>query len=69
MKDIADEHIQLTVLESKHLTVISLYRSITDKHLATYLKDAIPATGNCLIIGDFNLCTKKFPNHDVFLFL
>ena len=34
--------------------------------MAMYLKEIIPAATNCLVIGDFNLCIKKFLNHEVF---
>ena len=64
--DIADEDLQLTSLESENLTVVCLYRSNADKTLAMHLKKIIPAIGTCLIIGDFNICSKKQPNHEVF---
>ena len=56
---------QITKLESGNFTVISLYRSIYDKDMTKVLKETIPDHGPCLIIGDFNLCTKYNPNHEI----
>jgi hypothetical protein len=63
---ISREDLQLTVLESEDLCVIGLYRSNTDTTLSHYLKDIIPSTGDCIVIGDFNICTKRLPNHEAF---
>ena len=66
-QDIKNEDLQITILESENLCVIGLYRSSEDRSLSLYLKELIPDTGNCLIIGDFNLCTRRLPSHEVFL--
>ena len=66
-QDITNEDLQITILESENLCVIGLYRSNADRTLSLHLKDLIPASGNCLIIGDFNLCTRRSPSHEVFL--
>jgi hypothetical protein len=65
-QDIKREHLQITILESQDLCVVSLYRSDADRTLAAELKTIIPATGTCLVIGDFNLCTARSPKHEVF---
>ena len=57
--DIKEEHLQVTVLETEKLTVIGVYRSIADQHLALFLEELIPTSGNCLFIGDFNLGTNN----------
>ena len=48
---------------------MSLYRSGNDETLGQVLKENIPSAKNCLVIGDFNICTRKFPNHEVFAIL
>ena len=68
-QDITNEDLQLTILESKNLCVIGLYRSNADQTLSLQLKELIPAVGTCLIIGDFNLCTQRSPSHEVFITL
>ena len=47
-------------------TVIGIYRSKDDKNLLRHLRNIVPMTGNCLVIGDLNLCTQGKPNHKVF---
>ena len=46
--------------------MIGLYRSNGDSELATVLKDIIPLSGSCLVIGDFNICSVRSPAHEVF---
>ena len=67
--DITNEDLQITILESENLCVIGLYRSNADRTLCLQLQELIPAVGNCLIIGDFNLCTRRSPSHDLFITL
>ena len=64
-----DEHLQITVLESEDLRVIAIYRSSQDKYMCMLLANVIPASGNCLILGDINICSRGAPNHSVFKFL
>ena len=66
---IADEDLTLSILKSDSICVISLYRSNTNKTLATHLEVVVPDNGNCLVIGDFNLCSRKSSNHAVFTLL
>ena len=65
-QDISDEDLQLTVIESEDFCIIGLYRSSGDIKLSQYLKEVIPSSGNCIIIGDFNICVQKFSNHEAF---
>ena len=67
--DITEEHLQLTMLVTEQLFVISIYRSNPDRNLATYLKEIIPSSTNCLVIGDFNLGSRSSKNHEVFKIL
>ena len=66
---INDHSLQLSKLESKNLTVVCFYRSQDCKSLKTQLQDILPVQGDCLVIGDFNLCTREQPNHSVFKML
>ena len=59
----------MTLLKSNELHVLGLYRSKPDIVLSSELSRVIPATGPCLVIGDFNICSKKTPNHQVFIIL
>ena len=65
-QNITTPELQITVLKSADVCVIGLYRSVQEKHLASVLKDIIPSSGSCLIIGDFNICSMKSPEHEVF---
>ena len=58
--------LQIGVLESSDFTVDSLYRSQTDRSLADQLTEVIPPEGPCLVVGDFNICSRTNPNHEVF---
>ena len=66
IQDCQREFLQITVIKSKDLTVVGLYRSAGDRNLAADLKKVVPTTGPCLVIGDFNICSAKSPNHEVF---
>ena len=57
---------QISKLDAKDCTVICVYRSHGDMSLAVKLKELIPASGPCLIIGDFNLCIGRQEKHEVF---
>ena len=57
------ESLQMTLLKSQQLYVLGLYRSKPDTILYSELSRVIPADGPCLIIGDFNICSQKTPNH------
>ena len=61
-----DENCQISKLESGNVTIISLYRSQMDTTLHEQLKAIIPSEGTCLIIGDFNICSKLQSNHGIF---
>ena len=56
--------LQISVLESPDLTVVSLYRSQADRSLADQLAEVIPPEGPCLVVGDFNICSRTSPNHE-----
>jgi hypothetical protein len=68
-KNVTMEALQVSILESENLCVITLYRSRNDNTLGQVLQENIPAVKNCLVIGDFNICSRKFPNHEVFAIL
>ena len=69
VKDINTECLQMTLLQNHYCYVLGLYRSQQDKTLSLKLKEIVPSSGTCLIIGDFNLCSKRMLNHQVFLTL
>ena len=56
----------MTLLKSQQLYVLGLYRSKPDKIFSSELCRVIPADGPCLVIGDFNICSQKSSNHQVF---
>ena len=58
-----DENLQITVLESEGLSVVTLYRSNLDTNIVRLFTDIIPKLGNCLVIGDFNICSRTAANH------
>ena len=58
--------IQITKLEGAMLTIIALYRSQSNITVLEYLKELIPHSGNCLIIGDMNICLQSQPSHEIF---
>ena len=68
-KEITQHHHQITKLESANLTVITLYRSQASTALTEQLREMIPATGNCLVIGDVNICSMVHPGHAIFTHL
>ena len=61
-----DPYLQISKLQSDDITIICLYRSYGDRSLASELGKIIPDSGNCLVIGDFNICSQQQPNHEVF---
>ena len=61
-----DIYHQISKFEGEELTVLCVYRSYGDMSLASDLKELIPLSGPCLVIGDFNLCSKQQVNHQVF---
>ena len=58
-----DLNLQITVLESENLCVVTLYRSNCDTNIVRLLNDIIPKDGACLIIGDINICSRAAANH------
>ena len=49
------------------MTVIALYRSQADRTLAERLAEELSDKNEpFLVIGDFNLCSRSLPNHEVF---
>jgi ATP-dependent DNA helicase PIF1 len=68
-QDITNEYLQLTVIDSENLCVVGLYRSESDTTLSRYLNEVIPSSGECVVIGDFNICANKKPNHEAFVTL
>ena len=60
---------QMSKLESENFTVITLYRSQTSRDFAEQLIEMIPLDGDCLVIGDMNICSKTQSQNDVFSIL
>ena len=58
--------IQITKLEGAKLTIIALYRSKGNTTIMDYVKELIPDCGNCLIIGDLNVCMQSQPANYIF---
>ena len=58
--------IQITRLEGDKLTIIALYRSHGNTTIVDHLKELIPDFGNCLIIGDVNICMQSQPSNNLF---
>ena len=65
----SDELLQATVFENENICVIGLYRSSPEKYVGMVLANLIPETGNCLIIGDLNICSRAAETHTLFEFL
>ena len=63
---VSSADLQISVLESADLTVVTLYRSQADRSLAEQLAEVIPPEGRCLVIGDFNICSRTNSNQEVF---
>ncbi len=63
---INDENLQISLIEAEDFNIVCLYRSDPDRSLATHLKNIIPPAGCCLVVGDFNICSMKHPDHEVF---
>ena len=63
---ISTEKLQLSVFESNTISVICFYRSQNDTSLNKHLLSTIPVIGDCLVIGDFNICSMVDSSHEVF---
>ena len=66
MKNVNCNDIQITKLEGAMLTIIALYRSHSNTTVLDHLKELLPDYGNCLIIGDMNICMQSQPSHEIF---
>ena len=64
--EIKENDQQISKLESATITIIALYRSQSSVGFKGNLMGLIPETKDCLIIGDFNICSNKYPNKDLF---
>ena len=70
-KDVKNAFYQMTKITSQKRDIINIYRShgannLTFKEDLKYLIDKKKDT---IIVGDFNICFKKNPNHEVFKML
>ena len=65
-KQIGENNYQLTKIESGTFTVIALYRSQGEFNFLDQLMENIPETGDCLMIGDLNICSKKQQHYEIF---
>ena len=66
VKSVTKDLLQLTVLASVDLCVIALHRSSGDQELRQNLIEVIPDDCSCLVIGDFNICSIRNSDHEVF---
>ena len=64
--EIKENDQQISKLESATVTIIALYRSQSSIGFKGNLMGLIPETKDCLIIGDFNICSNKYPDKDLF---
>ena len=68
--NITQPDLQITRINTSAVTVISLYRSQADRTLAERLATELSDKEEpFLVIGDFNLCSRSLPNHEVFTLL
>jgi hypothetical protein len=67
-QDVNSEHLQMTVIRSKDLTVVGLYRSQQDHTLPRQLSSILEKEegNNMLVIGDFNITSAE---HETFKIL
>ena len=64
VRDINEEDLQISVLTSANTTIIGLYRSKTNTSLA--LQEILEvAHDDCVIMGDFNICSNSNPQDPV----
>ena len=63
---VTEDLIQMTRVQYKDTSIISIYRSSGDKSLAAKLRVLLVDIGCCMVVGDLNICTSKHPNHEVF---
>ena len=68
-QDYKTEYLQISILQSQDLCVVGLYRSDANKTLAATLREVTPEDGSCLVTGDFNICSARYPDHEVFVTL
>ena len=64
--EIKENDQQISKLESATVAIIALYRSQSSIGFKGNLMGLIPETKDCLIIGDFNICSNKYPDKDLF---
>ena len=70
-KDVAKPLYQMTKIASKYLDVINVYRSqgANTKNFENDLLELVYLDRHTIILGDFNLCYQKYPNHSIFQML
>ena len=65
--NITQHDLQLIRINMSAMTVIALYRSQADRTLAERLAEELSDKNEPFsVIGDFNLCSRSLPNHEVF---
>ena len=65
--NITQHDLQIIRINMSAMTVIALYRSQADRTLAERLAEELSDKNEpFLVIGDFNLCSRSLPNHEVF---
>ena len=65
VRDINEEDLQISVLTSANTTIIGLYRSKTNTSLVDALQEILPENNDCVIMGDFNICSRSKPQDPV----
>ena len=68
--NITQSDLQIIMMNMSAITVISLYRSQGNSSLAEWLALELSDQDEAvLVIGDFNMCSRSHPNHEVFTVL
>ena len=66
VRDITQQDLQMSVMTYANTTIIGLYRSRNNASLLDVLQELLPEiTNNCVIVGDFNICSHSEANHPV----
>ena len=70
-RDINEENISITKMESRDIDIIAIYRSQDGdiKTLKTKLEDTINLSKTTLVIGDLNICNMEKPKNQIRMFL
>ena len=67
--DIKERDVQITLISSQEMDIISVYRSSSNKSLIKHLSTIINPQRPVLICGDFNFCYKEQNQNNIAQFL